>query len=279
MAVYAIGDVQGCYAPLRALLERIGFDAARDSLWFTGDLVNRGPQSVEVLRFVKGLDRAVAVLGNHDLHLLATAAGMRAPRRADTFSDVLAASDRDDLLDWLRARPLFHRDDALGFALVHAGILPGWNLGDVATRAREAEAVLRGPDGARFFECMYGDEPAAWSPDLKPTDRVRLTINACTRLRYCRGDGSMELTFKGSPQSAPAGLTPWFRHPQRRQFELPVVFGHWSTLGAWNDDGVVGLDSGCLWGGRLTAVRLDGTRDFLAVPCPEAQRPGREPSG
>jgi len=275
MAVYAIGDVQGCYDNLRALLEKIGYDRARDRLWFVGDLVNRGPQSAAVLRFVMGLEQAVCVLGNHDLHLLAVAAGRARARPEDRLEDVLTAPDRDALLHWLRSRPLLHHDAALGYTLVHAGLLPAWDLTVAQALAREAEAVLRGPDASELYTQMYGDEPGAWDASLGGWARLRVIINAFTRLRYCWPDGRMDLRPKGPPGSQPRGLLPWFQVPGRVSQTLRIVFGHWSTLGLWNRDGVIGLDSGCLWGGSLSAVRLAETPEFFSVPCTQHQIPGQ----
>jgi bis(5'-nucleosyl)-tetraphosphatase (symmetrical) len=275
MAVYAIGDVQGCYSALRALLEKIRFDYARDRLWFTGDLVNRGPQSAAVLRFVMGLDRAICVLGNHDLHLLAVAAGRARARPEDRLEDVLSAPDREAMLQWLRARPLLHHDAALGYTLVHAGLLPTWDLATAQALAVEAETVLRGPDASELYSQMYGDEPDVWQPALAGWARLRMIVNVFTRLRFCHPDGRMDLRQKGPPGSQPQGLLPWFQVPQRKSLGLRVVFGHWSTLGLWNRDGVIGLDSGCLWGGSLSAVRLDETQELISVSCVQQQIPGQ----
>ena len=274
MAVWAIGDVQGCYQPLDRLLKQIRFDTSRDTLWFTGDLVNRGPDSLRVLRFVRGLgDRAITVLGNHDLHLLAVDAGQPA-RRRDTFDEVLRAPDRRALVDWLRQQPLLHHDDGLGYTMVHAGLLPAWTLDDAVHLAGEAEAVLRGARLDGFVAHMYGNLPDRWSEQLHGHDRTRVIINAFTRLRYCDLDGGMDLHQKGAPGSQPADLLPWFAVPKRRNRDLRVVFGHWSTLGRYSDHGVIGLDSGCVWGVELTAVRLDVREpEFISVPCPRAQSP------
>jgi bis(5'-nucleosyl)-tetraphosphatase (symmetrical) len=269
MAVYAIGDVQGCYQALRALLEKISFDSARDRLWFTGDLVNRGPESLQVLRFVKGLnDRAVSVLGNHDLHLLAVAANAARPQKRDTLDDILRAPDRDELLNWLRVRPLLHHDEQIGYTLIHAGLLPPWNLSDARRLAQEAEAVLRSDGAANFFHHMYGDLPDHWNENLRGVDRLRVIINAYTRLRYCDLEGNMDLRPKGPPGSQPPDLLPWFRVPGRRSQGLRIVFGHWSALGLWQGDGVIGLDSGCLWGRSLSAARIDAApAEFFSVSC------------
>lgn len=274
MAVYAIGDVQGCYDALQALLDKIRFDPARDRLWFVGDLVNRGPQSAAVVRFVMGLKEAVCVLGNHDLHLLAVAAGRARSRREDTLDELLAAPDRAALLDWLRRRPLLHHDAALGYTLVHAGLLPSWDLATAQALAAEAERVLRGPEAEQLFAHMYGDQPDQWDTALGGWPRLRVIINAFTRLRFCDADGRMDLRPKGAPGSQPPGLLPWFQVPGRKSRGLRILFGHWSTLGLWNGDGAIGLDSGCLWGGRLSAARLDPAPAFFSVPCVQRQIPG-----
>ena len=273
MATYAIGDVQGCFGALQALLAAIGFDRHRDTLWFTGDLVNRGPQSLEVLRFVRGLgERAVTVLGNHDLHLLAVAAGASRHKARDTLQDVLAAPDRNELLEWLRRRPLLHHDAALGWLLVHAGLLPQWDLTRALALAEEAQRLLAGTGAAEFFGHMYGDLPDHWRENLQGVERVRVIINACTRLRYCDLEGNMDLRHKGPPGTQPHDLVPWFAVPARRTRSIRVVFGHWSTLGRFQGEGVIGLDTGCVWGGSLTAVRLDGgAPQFASVPCEPAQ--------
>jgi len=268
MAVYAIGDVQGCYDPLQRLLERLRFDPARDTLWFTGDLINRGAASAAVLRFVKSLgNRAVTVLGNHDLHLLAVAAGAEKRRKRDTLDDVLQAADRDELLAWLRVRPLLHHDERLGYTLVHAGLLPQWDLADASRLAREAEAAIAGP-AREFFPRMYGDLPDHWREDLRGYDRLRVIVNAFTRLRFCDREGNMDLRQKGAPGSQPVDLMPWFQVPGRRSVGLRIVFGHWSALGLYAGDGVIALDGGCVWGHMLCAVRLDiDIPRFAEVDC------------
>ncbi len=275
MAVYAIGDVQGCYDELAALLAQLRFDRARDTLWFTGDLVNRGPRSADVVRFVRDLgDNAIAVLGNHDLHLLAVAAGACVRGATDTFADLLGAEDRDVLLDWLRARPLLYHGTDLGFTLIHAGLLPQWDLGRARALAAEVEAQLRRPAYSELLHHMYGDAPDSWDESLTGWNRVRVIISAFTRLRYCDRDGRMDLGPVGAPGSQPRHLIPWFQIPQRRSRNLTVIFGHWSTLGVWQRDGVIALDTGCLWGGTLTAVRLDSVqRQFFRVRCAQHQAP------
>lgn len=268
MAVYAVGDLQGCLDPLRRLLEKIGFDPGRDRLWFCGDLVNRGPASLATLRFVHALgESAVSVLGNHDLHLLAAAYGGDRPlKRRDTMAEVLTAPDRDELLEWLRRRPMLHHDETLRFTLVHAGLPPQWRLETAQAAAAELEAVLGGDRFVDFLRQMYGNLPDLWTPELAGTDRLRFIVNAFTRMRYCRPDGSLELEEKCAPEHAPPGLIPWFRFPGRRSAGLRLVFGHWSTLGDLSEQGAYGLDTGCVWGGRLSALRLDdATR--IAVEC------------
>ncbi|HEY1773068.1 MAG TPA: symmetrical bis(5'-nucleosyl)-tetraphosphatase [Gammaproteobacteria bacterium] len=279
MAVFAIGDVQGCYGDLMRLLERVHFDENDDRLWFAGDLVNRGSDSLDVLRFVNGLgDGAIAVLGNHDLHLLATAAGAAKLRKNDTLDEVLEAADRDELLDWLRRRPMLHHDAALGYTLVHAGLPPQWDLAQAQACAHELERALRGSGDVEFFRQMYGDEPRRWHADLKGTDRLRFIVNCFTRLRYCSGAGDLELKHKGAPGTQPEGCLPWFEVPGRASSGLHLLFGHWSTLGDIRAHNVYPLDTGCVWGGRLTALRLDGdgSDSWYCVDCKGAQSPGSD---
>lgn len=259
MATYAIGDVQGCHHELLSLLAAIGFDAARDRVVFVGDLVNRGPASLEVLRLVRGLgDAAVTLLGNHDLHLLAVAHGGR-PGRRDTLNELLAASDCEELLDWLAAQPLAWQHPGTGMLLLHAGVPPQWSVAQTLELAAEASAAIAGADGPRFFARMYGDEPDRWRPKLRGIERLRFVVNCLTRLRYCDADGRLDLHPKGAPGSQPAGLLPWFEVPHRATASTPIVFGHWSTLGRvhWPQAQVYGLDTGCVWGGRLTALALE----------------------
>ncbi|MDT3707008.1 MAG: symmetrical bis(5'-nucleosyl)-tetraphosphatase [Thiobacillus sp.] len=271
MPTYAIGDVQGCQDSLLKLLEAVGFDAAADRLWFVGDLVNRGPDSLGVLRFVRNLgDAAVCVLGNHDFHLLALAEGYGRVHKGDTLDAVLAAPDRDELLAWLRGRPLAWREG--GWLMVHAGVLPGWTSDDTMARAAEAEATLQGPHYRDFFAQMYGNVPVAWDDGLVGIERLRVIVNAFTRLRYCSAAGEMEFHHKGAPGTQPAGWLPWFDVPGRRSAESTLVVGHWSTLGLVNRQDLIALDTGCLWGGRLTAVRLED-RQVFAVQCPQMKHP------
>jgi bis(5'-nucleosyl)-tetraphosphatase (symmetrical) len=266
MAVYAIGDVQGCWDDLRALLRRLDFDPDRDRLWMVGDLVNRGPNSLAVLRYVKGLgNTAVTVLGNHDLNLLAVAHADRGIRRKDTLGQVLEAPDRDELLDWLRRRPLLHHDAGLGYTMIHAGLPPQWDLAAAQRGAKEVEAVLRGPDFAELLRTMYGNLPNLWSDSLKGWERLRFIINCLTRMRYCDPDGRLDLTHTGPPGTQPSPLLPWFEVPTRASRTLRLVFGHWAALGLRLAPGIHGLDSGCLWGGRLSALRLDARDSDLGA--------------
>lgn len=270
MPRYAIGDVQGCYEELRALLRALRFSADRDELWFVGDLVNRGPQSVEVLRFVRSLGAgAIAVLGNHDLHLLAVAfgAGGRKMKRGDTLDDVLAARDRDRLLEWLLARPLAHFDAAHGDLLVHAGLVPQWRATDAVRLAREVGEALA-EDPAAVFAEMYGNQPDTWSETLEGAARRRFVINALTRLRYCTAGGRMDLTQKGAPGEVTPPLAPWFTFGDARSRGARVICGHWSALGYSDRNGVIAIDTGCVWGGALSGLRLDDpAASPLAIAC------------
>ncbi|MBL0142088.1 MAG: symmetrical bis(5'-nucleosyl)-tetraphosphatase [Betaproteobacteria bacterium] len=271
MAIYAIGDLQGCLEPLERLVDSLAFDPARDRLWFVGDLVNRGPDSLGCLRFVKRLGpAAVAVLGNHDFHLLCVAEGIQKPRRRDTLEDVLAAPDRDELLDWLRHRPLMHVEGA--FAMVHAGLVPEWSITKARSLAGEVEAVLQGPQWHPFLANLYGNEPARWDDTLSGGDRLRAIVNSMTRLRLCTADGAMDLAFQGEPGEAHRDLIPWFDMPARRSATHTIVCGHWSVQGLRLRDKVLSLDSGCVWGRELTAVRL-GDRRLYQANCPESAGP------
>ncbi|WP_440996186.1 symmetrical bis(5'-nucleosyl)-tetraphosphatase [Arhodomonas sp. SL1] len=277
MAVYAIGDIQGCYDALRRLLDRIGFDPAADELWFTGDLVNRGPQSLETLRFVRALgDSARTVLGNHDIHLLAIAEGFARAKRTDTVADILTAGDGAELLEWLRRRPLLHETPRLpGRILVHAGIAPPWDLAQARAAAAEVEEVLSGERYRDFLHHLYGNRPDCWSDDLSGWDRLRYITNAFTRMRFCARDGRLLLDYKGAPDRAPEGYLPWFEVPGRPLTGegIRVIFGHWSTLGLVRREDLLSLDTGCLWGGTLTAARLDGDGEITATPCEAALEP------
>jgi bis(5'-nucleosyl)-tetraphosphatase (symmetrical) len=271
MATYAIGDVQGCYTALAALLDRVGFSVSRDRLWFVGDLVNRGPQSAEVLRFVRGLgDRAVVVLGNHDLHLLTSAAGLARRRDDDTLGDVMAAPDRDELLEWLRFRPMAHAEDE--YFMVHAGLLPAWSPAQALDLAAEVEHELRVKRYRGFLAELYGSKPASWSDALAGMDRLRVIVNAMTRMRFVSADGVMEFATKGETANAPPGYMPWFDVPGRASRDVTLVTGHWSALGLRIRPDLLALDTGCVWGNALSAVRLEDRRVFQ-TPCAAAGRP------
>lgn len=263
-----IGDLQGCLASLQQLLASA---RAGDRLLFVGDLVNRGPQSLEALRFVRGLgDRATALLGNHDLHLLAVDAGIRPQHADDTLQAILDAPDRGELIDWLRRRPLAHFE--AGALFVHAGVLPQWTVEKTLALAREVEARLRADDYRAFLATMYGNAPARWDDELEGADRLRCVINALTRLRFVAADGTMDFKVKEGAAAAPPGYVPWFEHPRRATRGTPVVFGHWSTLGLLNRPDAVCLDTGCVWGGRLTAM-IWPERRIVQVSCPQWQVP------
>jgi bis(5'-nucleosyl)-tetraphosphatase (symmetrical) len=263
MARWAIGDVQGCCEELEQLLARIRYSSDRDRLWFVGDLVNRGPCSLQALRRVRALgDNAVCVLGNHDLHLLAVALAGARLRRSDTLSDILAARDRDALLEWLLALPLAHFEPEHGDLLLHAGVLPQWSVAQTLELAHEVERTLQ-HDPRALLSDMYSDQPDRWLPALAAAERRRLTINVLTRLRFCTADGRIDLKQKGKPDSAPRPWLPWFRVPGRASRDARIVFGHWSALGLLREPGLVALDTGCVWGGALTAVNLD---DAAAAP-------------
>ena len=268
MATFAIGDVQGCFEELEQLLGEIGFSPSRDRLWFVGDLVNRGPDSAAVVRFVRDLgERAVVVQGNHDLHLLALAAGHAKRRADDTFDDLLAAPDRDELLDWLRFRPMLHVEDE--YVMVHAGLLPSWSVAQAQDLAAEVEAELRSRRYRLFLAELYGSRPDAWDDSLRGMDRLRVIVNAMTRMRFCSADGVMELRVKGEVEQAPPGFMPWFEVPGRKMRGVPVICGHWSALGLKLKRDLLALDTACVWGGALTAVRLEDRRLFQ-VRCAQA---------
>jgi len=262
MSTYAIGDIQGCFEPLQRLLDRIGFDPALDRLWFVGDLVNRGPDSLATLRFVRDLGPgAVTVLGNHDLHLLAIAEGFEKLKRSDTLLEILEAPDRAQLLDWLRCRPLLHTES--GYTMVHAGLLPEWTVEHAVSLAHEVETVLRSDGYRAFLANMYGNQPARWSETLCGYDRLRVIVNAMTRLRACTAQGEMEFSQKSHPRELNDPWLPWYAVPGRRSADQPLLFGHWSSLGLLHDaHNVWCLDGGCLWGRCLTALRLDDRRLF-----------------
>ncbi len=272
--ILLIGDLQGCDQALERLLAVADFSASRDRLVLLGDLVNRGPASLAVLRRLRALgSSATCLLGNHDLHLLAVAQSVRGLHASDTFSDVLDAPDREAWLEWLRQRPLAHLE--AGWLCVHAGVLPQWTAADTLALAGEVQTQLRGPDWAMFFQNMYGNQPARWHCSLQGAERWRLVVNSLTRLRFCSADGTMDFKVKEGAAAAPPGLLPWFEVPGRLTATQPMAFGHWSTLGLISRPDLLALDTGCVWGGALSAMRVDGgRRELLQVPCPQAQAPG-----
>jgi bis(5'-nucleosyl)-tetraphosphatase (symmetrical) len=256
------------------MLDEVAFSPSRYHLYALGDLVNRGPDSLGVLRRLSGLGASVTcLLGNHDLHLLAVAQGVRKPHKSDTVAQILAAPDREHWLNWLRHQRMAVQ--AHGWLMVHAGVLPQWDAAQTLSLAAEVEAMLQGPDLADFLPQMYGNEPDQWRDDLQGAERLRCVINSLTRLRFCDADGRMEFASKEGSGGAPEGHMPWFDVPGRRTEGVPVAFGHWSTLGLINRDDLLSLDTGCVWGGHLTAVRLTDTgREVIQIPCPQAQKPG-----
>jgi bis(5'-nucleosyl)-tetraphosphatase (symmetrical) len=272
--IFLVGDVQGCDTALRALLDLLDFSPSRDRLVLLGDLVNRGPQSLAVLRRLQQLgDAASCLLGNHDLHLLAVAQGVRGLHKGDTVQDILQDSQRDAHLHWLR-----HQHMALmveGWLCVHAGVVPQWDGAQTLALAAEVQAVLRGPALVDFLPLMYGNEPTRWQASLSGAERLRFVINVLTRLRFCSADGQMDFKVKEGAAAAPAGMFPWFDAPDRRTAKQAMAFGHWSTLGLINRPGLLSLDTGCVWGGALSAARVDGgRREVIQVPCAASQKPG-----
>ena len=266
MSIYAIGDIQGCFDDLLRLLDKIKFDEKSDQLWFAGDLVNRGPKSLETLRFVKSLGKsAITVLGNHDLHLLSTAYKQRIPRKKDSLTQILKASDRDELLDWLRHRPLFHFNDE--FCLLHAGLPPQWTISQTKKMALEAEKIIKGDNFLAFFKVMYGDKPDKWSSELSGMEKIRFIVNCFTRIRYCDANGRLDFKYAGVVGSQPKHLIPWFMMHERKSLNKTIIFGHWSTLGFYQGHNCYGLDTGCLWGGQLTAIELGKKIARTSINC------------
>ncbi len=268
MAVYAIGDVQGCYTSLCRLLESIQFDQSCDQLWFCGDLVNRGPESLETLRFIRALgDAAVVVLGNHDLHLLARYHNGQKLSVSDSLYAVLTCPDRDELMNWLQNLPLVHFDEGLSTLLVHAGIHPEWKVSQALAYAGEVEAVLRGQASTAFFAEMYGDKPDVWRDDLAGMSRLRCITNIFTRMRYFFGDGRLDMSAKGAPDQHPE-MTPWFELNKRATESIDVVFGHWSTLPVGTYGRYFAIDGGCVWGGKFVALRIDlDIPQWISIDC------------
>ncbi len=271
MTVYAVGDLQGCLTPLECLLERVAFDPARDRLWLVGDLVNRGPQSLETLRFLYAMrDSLTCVLGNHDLHLLAVAHNTERLKKSDTLREIVEAPDAADLLDWLRRQKLVHYDEQRDIAMVHAGIPPNWTLAKALKRAAEVEEVLL--DDARlplFLDGMYGNEPAKWDSDLQGVARLRVITNYFTRMRFCTADGTLDLKSKEGVDTAPPGYAPWFSHPGRKTRGQKIIFGHWAALeGKCDEPGLYAMDTGCVWGGAMTLLNVD-SGERISCSCEE----------
>ncbi len=270
MAVYAIGDVQGCFDDLQRLLDVIQFDVSQDQIWLVGDLVNRGPKSTDVLRFAKDAgDRVKIVLGNHDLHLLAAAYDVTKHKHdKDTMMSVLTAPDRDELIDWLRHQPLFYHDEKLNFSMVHAGLPPQWKIKKALKLSAEVESLLQGGNVKNILKAMYGNQPNRWSKTLKGMDRTRFIINCFTRLRYCDAVGTLNFKYKGPLNSQPESMMPWFEVKGRKSKKDNIVFGHWSTLETKRYGHVYALDSGAVWGEKLTALRIDMPEvSWHAVEC------------
>lgn len=272
MAIYAIGDIQGCYDQLLRLLDVVRFDPAADQLWLVGDLVNRGPKSLETLRFVKGLGTsAVTVLGNHDLHLIATVVSLGKSGKKDTLAAILRAADCDELIHWLRHQRLFYYNEQ--FCMLHAGLPPQWDFELTRQMALETEQAIQGPDYERFFRSMYGNKPAAWRDNMPKTERLRFAINCFTRLRFCSVDGVLDFAQKGAPGSQPQDLLPWYAVPGRKSLNMRIIFGHWSTLGFYQDYNCYSIDTGCLWGGQLTALKLAAEPQRISIDCHPSTNP------
>ncbi len=264
MAIYAIGDIQGCYEPLTCLLDKARFNPNSDQLWVAGDLVNRGPDSLQTLRFLKGLEKqATIVLGNHDLHLLAIANGIKRPHPNDSINDILSAPDREEILEWLRQQPLLHYDAKRNYILVHAGLPPQWNIQKALALANEVQTVLQGPEYQEFLYQMYGDQPDCWDDNISGWPRMRLITNYLTRMRMCDAKGTLELSHHQGIENPPQGFSPWFVHRHRKTRDHQILFGHWAALeGESNVDHVFALDTGCVWGRKLTMMRLDDHQIF-----------------
>ncbi len=272
MATYAIGDIQGCLYSLRSLLQKADFNPQSDCLWVAGDMVNRGPDSLETLRFIQQIPNTEIVLGNHDLHLLAAAHGHKTLSQKDTMHDVLEAPDAESILTWLQHQKLAHHCPKLNATMVHAGIPPIWNISQTLKYASEVESALQGRQAQTFFAALYGNTPECWKESLEGTERLRIITNYLTRMRFCTADGTLNLTTKTGRDTAPPGYTPWFDHPHRCDGET-ILFGHWASLqGETGKENIIALDTGCVWGGSLTMLRLEDKCKF-SVPCDDCCEP------
>lgn len=275
MATYVVGDLQGCFSPLMRLMDQLKFDPAFDRVWFAGDLVSRGPQSLQTLRYAKSLGQSsISVLGNHDISLIAAAHGVITPHKS--LTPLFNAPDFAELLDWVSHRPLLHVDEALNAVMVHAGIPPAWDLETAQNCARDAEIQLQKDDPSQWLTAIYNDKPTEWNPQAKAIERQCYTVNALTRMRYCDAQGRLELKQKQSPETVGAShpeLIPWFRHPMRKKITRAIYFGHWSTLGYHHYNNITALDTGCVWGGKITAIRIDSDKKTkYQVTCTEYGR-------
>lgn len=274
MTVYAIGDIQGCFTELEQLLEKIKFSSDKDQLWFTGDLVNRGPESLATLRFVKSLgDNAITVLGNHDLHMLAVLFGFQKQRPKDTFDEIINAPDKESLIQWVTHQPLMHIDESLNAILVHAGLYPGWSIQQAYELAKEVETALQGNHLLEFLQNMYGNQPDNWNDELQGWERLRFITNCFTRMRYCHSNLALDLKYNGQPGLQPKHLQPWLNFLNQEQKKYRILFGHWSTLGPSKVNNVFALDSGCLWGGKLTALALEDPPHYIHLDCKGELKP------
>ncbi|MDH3347063.1 MAG: symmetrical bis(5'-nucleosyl)-tetraphosphatase [Desulfobulbaceae bacterium] len=270
MAIYAVGDIQGYLQPLLQLLEKVNFNPKNDQLWLTGDLVNRGPESLESLRFVRNLGKsAKTVLGNHDLHLLAIAAGVRKEKRNDTLKSIFTAPDYEELINWLRLQPLVHIDPSINTLMIHAGVFPLWDEKMLLNYSGEFEKALRSDQYIKLLKNLNKSQQTKWKKSLSLRDQISFTFNSCTRMRFCTPELRLDLDFKGElgPQSQAQSLVPWFQHPSRHKIKQRIIFGHWSALGFHNDTNTICLDSGCIWGRKLTLIRLDKDEQILQIPC------------
>lgn len=275
MATYAIGDVQGCFDDLLRLVDKINFDKTTDTLWFCGDVINRGPKSLETLRFIKSLgSSAITVLGNHDLHFLAVTALANNPSKHDTFTDILEADDRDDLVKWLLSNKLFHHDSDLNISMVHAGVPIQWTIEDAVSFSSEIEKILQSDSSLDFFKHMYGNYPPEWNPNLTGWNRYRFITNVFTRMRYCDDEGRPDFRHKGDIGTQPKHLTAWFMHEHRRTKDNEIIFGHWSTLSNIKEKNIYAIDTGCLWAQNLTALRIDTKeKELISIECPNGIKP------